>query len=256
VTRTCCEDLVYWKSTYLKVNGVCRGLRYKGTLLRVNTMAKLIALTALALMLCGWNAVYADSEWRLRKDQDNIQVYSRKIDGSPFAAVRTVTVMEDVRLAALAALIIDAEACTNWASRCVESYIYERVSETDTYVYTHTNMAFPVKNRDMLTHAVWSQDASSLVVRVDSEAATGILDDIGGRLRLTDVKLGWRFRPLESGAVEVSNEAHIDPGSILPGWVSNLLLVNVPYDTMKSFVVEVREPEYRDAEIGFITEPN
>ena len=218
-------------------------------------MVKMVVVSAVLLLLCDSSIVYADSEWRLRKDEDNIQVYTRKLDGSRFDAVRTVTVMQDVRLSALTALIIDAEACTNWASRCVESYVYQRLSESDAYVYTHSNMPFPIKNRDVLTHAIWSQEAASLTVRVNSEATTGILDEIAGRLRLTQLRLGWIFRPLESGAVEISNEAHIDPGSNLPGWIANLLLVSIPFETMRSFVLEVTKPEYQDAVIGFIQEP-
>ncbi|MCH7670931.1 MAG: hypothetical protein IIB72_02060 [Proteobacteria bacterium] len=218
-------------------------------------MWKITVLLVLALLLCDSSIVHADGEWRLRKDEDNIQVYTKNVDGSPFDAVRTVTVMQDVRLSALAALIIDAEACSSWASRCVESYIYQRLSETDAYVYTHSNMPFPIKNRDMLTHAVWRQDATSLTVRVDSEATTGILEEIAGRLRLTQLRLGWIFKPLESGAVEISNEAHIDPGSSLPGWITNLLLVSIPYETMRSFVLEVTKPAYRDAVVSFVREP-
>ena len=218
-------------------------------------MWNITVLFVASLLLCASSTVYADNVWRLRKDEDNIQVYTRKVDGSPFDAVRTVTVMQDVRLSALTALIIDAEACTNWASRCVESYVYQRLSESDAYVYTHSNMPFPIKNRDVLTHAIWSQEAASLTVRVDSEATTGILDEIAGRLRLTQLRLGWIFRPLESGAVEISNEAHIDPGSNLPGWIASLLLVSIPFETMRSFVLEVTKPEYQDAVIGFIQEP-
>ena len=218
-------------------------------------MVEKILVLAFSLLLCESSIVYADSEWRLRKDEDNIQVYTRNVDGSPFDAVRTVAVMQDVRLSALAALIMDAEACVNWANRCVESYIYQHLSETSAFVYTHSNMPFPLMNRDMLTRAVWSQDVSSLTLRVDSEATSGILDDIASRLRLTEVKLGWMFRPLESGAVEISNEAHINPGSNLPPWITNLMLVNIPYDTMKAFVVEVTKPEYREAVISFVKEP-
>jgi hypothetical protein len=218
-------------------------------------MWNITVLFVASLLLCASSTVYADNVWRLRKDEDNIQVYTRKVDGSPFDAVRTVTVMQDVRLSALTALIIDAEACTNWASRCVESYVYQRLSESDAYVYTHSNMPFPIKNRDVLTHAVWSQDATSLTVRVDSEATTGILDNIAGRLRLTQLRLGWIFKPLESGAVEISNEAHIDPGSSLPGWITNLLLVSIPYETMHGFVLEVTKAKYQDAVISFVTEP-
>ncbi|MCH8176131.1 MAG: hypothetical protein IIC59_13225, partial [Proteobacteria bacterium] len=61
-------------------------------------MRNITVLLVVSLLLCDSSSVYADNVWRLRKDQDNIQVYTRNVDGSPFDAVRTVTVMQDVRL--------------------------------------------------------------------------------------------------------------------------------------------------------------
>ena len=55
-------------------------------------MVKAIALILVSLCLCAANFVYADGEWQLRKDEDNIQVYTRDVAGSPFDAVRTTTV--------------------------------------------------------------------------------------------------------------------------------------------------------------------
>ena len=217
-------------------------------------MVKAIALILVSLCLCAANFVYADGEWQLRKDEDNIQVYTRDVAGSPFDAVRTTTVSQDVRLASFAALILDAEACPNWAAQCEESYIFERLKETEVYVYTHSNMPFPAKDRDMLTHAVWSQDASSHTLRVDSEATNGILDEFDDRLRLKQLTLSWEFKPLDSGAVEITNETHVDPGSILPGWLTNMLLVDIPFETMSSLVTEVTKPQYRDAVICFVKE--
>ncbi len=197
----------------------------------------------------------ADEEWNLRRDRDSIQVYSRKLAGSPYAAVKTVTVLENVRLTSLTALIKDAEACPAWADKCAQSTIHKRVSETEAYVYTHNAMPFPVKDRDVLAHVKWSQNPANLEVVMESVAVSGMLDKVRGRLRLTEASASWRFLPLDSNAVQITSEAHINPGSNLPGWVTNMLLVDTPFETMKAFVAEVVKPKYQNASLSFITEP-
>lgn len=197
----------------------------------------------------------AEEEWKLRKDKDSIQVYSRKIEGSAYAAVKTTTVLENVSLASLVALIEDAEACPVWADKCAESYVQQRISETEAYVYTHNSMPFPIKDRDVLAHVQWSQNPASLEVMMESVAVSGMLDEVRGRLRLTEATASWKFLPLDSNAVQITNEAHINPGSNLPGWVTNMLLVDTPFETMKSFVAAVIEPKYQNTSVGFIKEP-
>lgn len=77
------------------------------------------------------NSVAAQSaiHWILQRDREGIQVYTRTVEGSPHAAVRAVTLIENVRVAAMVALIQDAEACPEWADRCTESYVYRRFAD-------------------------------------------------------------------------------------------------------------------------------
>lgn len=199
--------------------------------------------------------IAAEADWELQRDREGIQVYTRPVAGSPHAAVLTTTRMENVRLSSLVALIEDADACADWADRCAESYLLERISATESLVYTHNDLPFPVKDRDVLAHVVWTQDEESYTVEMNSSATVGRMDEIRGRHRLTQAMARWEFAPQADGSVLVSNEAHIDPGSALPGWVTNLLLVDAPFETMKSFVREVRSPKYAQAELSFIREP-
>lgn len=199
---------------------------------------------------------HAQQDWELRRDRDGIKVYTSKVSGSPYAAVKTVAVMEDVQLSSLVALLEDPEACPDWADKCAESFVYQRLSATESYVYTHNDMPFPVKDRDHLAHVRWSQDPDTLTVMMQSSAVTGLVEEQPGRLRLKAVEVSWTFSPKSSGAVEISNQAHIDPGSALPGWLTNMLLIDTPFQTMQSFMDEVRRPKYRDASVQFIVEPD
>lgn len=65
----------------------------------------------------------------------------------------------------------------------------------------------------------------------------------------------WEFSPNPDGSITVVNQAHIDPGSSITGWVTNRLLRDTPFETMKSYLLEVVKPKYQGANIGFVTEP-
>ena len=217
---------------------------------------RLIKLSIM-LTMCASSCLFAAGEqgWELQRDKDGIQVHTRPVEGSPYDTVRTTTRMMDVRLSSLVALIEDAPACTDWADSCAESYLVERLSESESLVYTHNDMPFPVKDRDVVAQVKWTQDAASFEVEMNSVATVGNMDEVRGRLRLIEAVASWNFAPQADGSVLISNQAHIDPGSALPGWVTNMLLIDAPFETMKSFVSEVANPKYVDARLSFIQEP-
>lgn len=220
----------------------------------MRTLLLLQGLCLTATLALGSIANAADFAWELKKDSEGIQVYTSKVEGSRYDAVRSVAMIEGVSLSSLVALIDDAPACADWADRCAEAYVHQRISETEAYIYTHNDMPFPVKDRDVVAHINWSQDPDSGVVTMASRAVTGVKPPERGRLRLTEAVAHWRFKPLGNGRVEVSNDAHINPGSSLPGWVTNMLLVDTPFETMKAFLSEVKKPKYANASYSFIVE--
>ncbi|MDG2175531.1 MAG: START domain-containing protein [Gammaproteobacteria bacterium] len=193
--------------------------------------------------------------WNLKRDRDGVQVYTRNVEGSPYDAVRATTVMENIRLSSLVALIMDVEACPNWADRCAASSIHEYISETEQLIYSLNDLPFPVKDRDVLTRTHWSQDPETSAVYLTSNATNGIIEEVKGKLRLTEASVSWHFLPQEDGSIQVVNEAHINPGSALPGWIINMLLVETPFETMKAFRDEVTSPKYANTVFEFVTEP-
>ena len=112
-----------------------------------------------------------------------------------------------------------------------------------------------MKDRDVLAHVKWQQDENTLAVSMQSEATKGILPENKGIQRLVNARTTWEFIPQADGSVEVSNWAHIDPGSNLPAWITNMLLIDTPFKTMKAFVAEARKETYTEAEVTFIEEP-
>ncbi|MEQ8954627.1 MAG: START domain-containing protein [Gammaproteobacteria bacterium] len=223
-------------------------------------MKRLRVAPGILACICFSLASYAAADepgepWELRLDRDGVQVYTSAVAGSPYDAVLSRTLVSELRLSALAAVILDAEACPRWADRCAESSVHELISDSEALVYTLNDLPFPVRDRDVLAHVKWTQDADSLAVTMHSEATTELLPENRGVTRLVDAQTTWDFTPLPNGDVEVINWAHIDPGSNLPAWITNMLLIDTPFETMKALVAEARTAPYVEAEVSFIREP-
>lgn len=212
---------------------------------------------SILLAMCASSYAFAgdDQGWELQRDKDGIQVHTRPVEGSPYDAVLTITRVTDVRLSSLVALIEDAPACTQWTDSCAESYLVERLSDSESLVYTHKDLPFPAQDRDVLAQVEWTQNPLSLQVKMNSIATKGKMEEVRGRMRLTNAVASWTLAPQMDGSILISYENHINPGSALPGWLMNKLLIEAPFETMSAFVDEVRDPKYADAELSFIREP-
>ena len=79
------------------------------TLIVITLLLIHLPLTAVAAETSGSE----NKNWNLKRDRDSVQVYTRNVDGSPYDAIRATTIMENIRLYSLVALIMDVEACPN-----------------------------------------------------------------------------------------------------------------------------------------------
>ena len=182
------------------------------------------------------------SEWKLKRDKKNIQVYTQKIKGVKHKAVKAETVTDAVTIDALIAVILHAESCPDWADLCKESYVHSKNSETDYYVYTLNDLPSPVKDRDALTRVTWHKDPATDAVVMQSQVAEGILEEQKGAVRILNANIQWTFTPNDAG-VKIESWALIDPVGI-PSWISNQLLVGAPYKTLLALIEQARKPLY------------
>ncbi|MEN1727223.1 MAG: START domain-containing protein [Pseudomonadota bacterium] len=213
------------------------------------------ASAALALSLVAAQLSWADEmDWETKRDRDGIQVFTSAVAGSPYDAVRsTMTIASS--LSALVALVLDTEACPEWADLCAESNVFETVSETEFYVYTLNDVPWPVSDRDATTHVVWTQDPETLEVTMTATLVTGKRPKRRRTVRLAEGTTGWSFQPLGNGEVRITSSAHLEPGGAVPGWLSNRLLVDSPFTTMQRMRDLITSGRYDDAQFDWVSEP-
>ena len=199
--------------------------------------------------------VYATEAWSLKKDSDDIQIFTRKVEGSKYKMVRGIT-QARIPLPSAVALVRDSGACADWADLCAKSSVYKTISPTEDLVYTLNNLPWPVSDRDVIARVSWQQDPKTHAVTMVSKAIDGEIDKNKGIVRLTEAMSKWIFTPLPDGRLEIVTEAHLNPGGPLPAWITNMLLIDSPYNTLKSFREAVLADKYQSATFDFIVEPS
>lgn len=194
--------------------------------------------------------VGVDYQWVEKKDEEGIKVYTSKVPGSKFKAVRAEMLI-DAQLNSLVGLVSDSDACPKWADLCKEEKVIEQLSPTESYVYTYNDIPFPVSDRDVLAYVVWEYNDKENKVTMTSTATTGRMEKTKA-VRIEKAVAHWHFTQLTGGKVQVENFAHIDPNGPTPAWLTNLLLVSSPFITMKNMRKLIQSGKYDDAKVDFL----
>lgn len=176
------------------------------------------------------------------------------MDGYSYKAIRSVVHLEETRLSSVVSLIRNSKDCPGWSDSCVSATIIEWVSELENYVHTITDLPWPVQDRDLVSHVIWQQDPETLVVTMQGNATRGKLEENEGVVRLTEAQINWELTALENSVVKVVLEAHINPASLLPSWITNMLLVDSPYSSMEGLRERVKLKSYQEVELAYIHE--
>lgn len=189
-------------------------------------------------------------EWELKRDKSDIKIYTSPVEGSGFKAVRAEMLIP-ASLSSLVALVSDSEGCPKWADLCKEEKVIEQVSPTESYRYTYNDIPFPVKDRDVLAHVIWTYDSDAKKVTMTSVATIDRLAKTKA-VRIENAVAQWHFTEKGDGQVLVENFAHIDPNGPTPAWITNLMLVDSPYKTLKNMRKIIESGKYDNSIIDFL----
>jgi len=212
---------------------------------------KLIAFMASALPLIASAQVEGvDYDWTEKKNKNGIAISTSSVEGSFFKAVRGEMVVK-AGVEALVALVEDMEACPDWAAMCKESRVEKRVSDKESFAYVYNDIPFPVTDRDVYTHVVWSRNPDTKRVTMTGTAAKGGTAKTKA-VRIENAVSQWHFTPKGDGTTFVENFAHIDPNGPTPAWVTNLMLVDSPFKSMKKMREIVESGSYDDTTVPFL----
>lgn len=217
-------------------------------------MRILSSLLCVLVALLPVAASAAEAGWRLEKDKDGIQIYTRAVEGKSIREIRGTTEVT-ARLSSVAAVLSDVDAIPLLSDVVAEAKVTKRDSETRFQVYSVLKMPWPVTNRDLLNLTEIGQDPQTLAVTISNVGQRDGVATKEGLVRITDSRSQWRLTPATGGKVSVEMLAFTDPAGSLPTSLINSLSVGAPFKSMGVLRELARQPKYRDATLSFVREP-
>lgn len=177
----------------------------------------------------------AQPEWQLKKDKDEIQVYTMEDENSDFNPYKSVVIMEG-NIHDFEALIKDSPRMKEWSESVLHVEILEELGDSIQIYYSMADAPFPIKNRDGIYQNSFRWLEEGKVLRIDVKLLPDFIEANEDCERVR----GWGYWQVEDvgqGNIQVICEMHIHPGGSIPSWLANAFADENPYRNM----IEIRK---------------
>ncbi|MCC5814052.1 MAG: START domain-containing protein [Leptospira sp.] len=187
----------------------------------------------LLLFLCiiiGTTPAYSQS-WKSAKNKNGIQVFTRSVEGSSlkeFMGKATVNASTEK----IVALIKNTASYTSWLHDCKEAKMLDEKNRLEWYIYLRNGAPWPVSDRDVVVQAKMTEAKDGKIVISMKNSPTPNVPNKSGVVRIPSLKGYWKITPMEDGKSEVIYQAHTDPGGNIPEVAANIVVVDIPYNSL------------------------
>jgi len=190
-------------------------------------MVKLLFLLSVLCVPCCF--LKAQSPWELKKDKDNIRIYSRSVSGCKFNELKAVF---DVTgsLSQLQAVLSDVNNYKDWVYSTEFTKLLESRSDTEMIYYSRISAPWPASNRDFYsdTHIRMDQANQRLFISSHNIDNKPLSDHL---VRVPYLRAEWAITVPAPNVVHVEYTLAWNPGGSVAGWIANMFSTTGPYQT-------------------------
>jgi hypothetical protein len=181
----------------------------------------LVQLTFCASGQVNWNPV---------KDEMGIKVYTKSLPGSKYKAFKA-EMQVNCKIENIVEVLKNTNSINKWIVNCKGVELL-KTGYNEQYYYIETSLPLPFQNRDMVYHFQYIE-INSGQVRV---TVTGIPDYIKpneGIVRMIKADGYWLLTSMGTQLTAVTYQMHVEPGGLIPAWLANPFIKNVPFSTFR-----------------------
>ncbi len=189
-------------------------------------------LVVMALFLSQLSFADADLKWEEKKSKNGIAAYTAEVENSVHLAFKGETVMKGVTLEKMIGIMRDVPGMANWLHTCYEPSIVREEEGLSRIVWMkNSTPTVLVSDRDLVLRQNLIR-TSETSARLELTGLPKELPESKGLVRIPYFKGEWTFDETDAG-LKVTYSGVIDPGGALPAFVTNAMVVDTPFETLK-----------------------
>ena len=179
------------------------------------------------------------SNWELAKNESGIKVFTREKEGSGIKEFKTVATVK-IEMSVLENILDDINNYASWQDNVASAKILKKISSSENYYYTTTDVPWPIGDRDIILHSVKTTANKSTITYslTSTPSYIPIKDDY---TRINNAAGKWQLKAQENGETLVIHQFYGDPEGSIPNWIVNMFIVDGPHETMVNLIELVSE---------------
>lgn len=184
----------------------------------------------------------AQENWKLVKDKNEIQVFTKSADGFDFKTFRGHVIIKS-SIHSFVAVLQDIENFKDWGYKVIDASILQRKGDTLQIYYLEAKAPFPYKNRDgiYLNRFKWRTESNALTI--DIEVLDTYLEIKDNLVRVKGEGF-WKVIVLPMGRLDITFQMQLDPGGNVPPWMANIFVDDSPYHTLLNLKKIIKKEKY------------
>ena len=197
--------------------------------------------------------VTAQAAWELAKEKGDLQVYTRKQEGTDYKEVKVLTVVHS-SINELVAAMEDVESQPDWAEGTKEARVIEQLGTGSFLIYQISDMPYPVQDRDVVMKYTRTQDPSTKVVTIEFVNVSDKKPVDENYVRIPSLHSKYILSPAADNKIDLQYQLNINMGGKLPKWVINMGITKGTVDSLEGLIDLVESGEYKGTTVEGLQE--
>lgn len=191
---------------------------------------RLTLFAVITVLLFNTPPVNAQDNWELRRNENGITIYSRRIDKIVELHLLTEfnTTVDD-----LIAQLENIPNYVNWVYGNKRTGIIKKISDHDIIYFTEAHLPWPIADRDLVVELSVTPATATNPLTIIAKSIQGILPPKPHFIRIPYSVATWHITPIGSNKLKIDYTFSLDPGGSVPAWLVNMTIATGPY---KSFL--------------------
>lgn len=172
----------------------------------------------------------AQENWNLVKEDAGIKVYTKFESRSKYKAFKA-EMQVNCKIDNIVYVLKNTDSINHWVVNCKGVRLLES-KDNDQIYYIETSLPLPFENRDMVYHFQYIE-INTKQVKVLVTGMPDYIKPIHGVVRMAKADGYWLLTSIDSDETAVAYQMHVEPGGLIPAWLANPFIKNVPFSTFK-----------------------
>ena len=172
-----------------------------------------------------------DQPWKKRLDKDDIVIYTRKVEGSPFHEFLAETEMPGSK-EKFREIITGFDGYTEWSPDCKSVEVIEQDAPKCYTYHMMLKVPFPFSKRDIIQELIFKETESEL--HIDIVNHPDKIDELEDIVRMRQAEGAWLVKQISQDRISIRFQYLANPGGDIPAWLVNSFIVKNPYKSLQN----------------------